>query len=71
MRHSETLTNNEYVERIRDLEAKGAGYFTVKVLSHSSGYQISYAIHCDEPTGTARLPLHNNYGQSSPASTSL
>lgn len=43
MRVSENLTNNEYIPRIRELQAQGAGYWTVKVLAHNVGYEISYA----------------------------
>ena len=43
MRHTELLTNAEYIPRVRELEAQGAQYWTVKVLNHRSGYEITYA----------------------------
>jgi hypothetical protein len=40
MRLSETISNNEYVPRLHELAAQGAGYFAVKVLH--GGYEIIY-----------------------------
>jgi len=52
MRVSETLSNNDYVSRIRELEAHGAAYFTIKVLNHNSGYDISFVF----PEASAETP---------------
>lgn len=44
MRRTETLTNSEYIPRVKSLEAQGALYFKVKVLLHNTGYEISYTL---------------------------
>lgn len=41
MRHSELLTNEQYIPRVRELEAQGAGYWTIVVVH--GGYEISFA----------------------------
>jgi hypothetical protein len=44
MRHTETLTNSEYIPRVKQLESQGALYFKVKVDAHNLGYEISYTL---------------------------
>lgn len=55
MRQNETLTNEQYVPRILELQAQGAGYWTVKVLH--GGYEISYALPSVPPQEETLLPL--------------
>lgn len=57
MRHTETVTNNQYVERVRELEAQGAAYFSVKVLTHNLGYEIIYNLEERPKEVQSSLPL--------------
>lgn len=57
MRHTETLTNSEYVERVKSLEAQGALYFKVKVLTHNAGYEINYSLEEKPKEVQSSLPL--------------
>ena len=57
MRHTETLSNSDYIPRVKELEAKGAGYFTVKVLTHNVGYTISYTLEEKPKEVQSSLPL--------------
>lgn len=36
----EVVTNSNFVERVRELEARNARFWRVKVLNHSAGYEI-------------------------------
>lgn len=51
----ETLRNDEFIPRVRELEARGALYWKVKVLNHNLGYEVQ----CDVPANQfpAELPL--------------
>lgn len=45
IRLTETLTCEQYIPRVRDLEARGACHWIVKCLAHNAGYEIV----CDVP----------------------
>jgi len=53
MTHRETVTNNEYQQRVKELQEQGAAYFIVKVLKHNTGYELQYVL--PEPVRQAEL----------------
>jgi len=40
----ETLTNNQFVARVLELEAQGAAFFQIRVITHNVGYSIECKI---------------------------
>jgi hypothetical protein len=40
MLHAETVTNENYIPRVTDLEQRGGFMFRIKVLAHNLGYEI-------------------------------
>jgi hypothetical protein len=40
MLHCETVTNENYIPRVTNLEQRGGFLFRIKVLTHNVGYEI-------------------------------
>jgi hypothetical protein len=52
VRVQETLTCEQFIPRVRELEARGGAFWIIKVLNHNKGYTIQ----CDLPgPGTPEL----------------